>query len=432
MAKETPNKVKSWLKGLDTYWFGHGSPTTLGLFRIIMSSLIFVNLCMILVDFDAWFTQHGFTPQDVSKRYMGAPPLTGNVLGLPFSFHLPIIGDTMPRVNFLSGVYNDNITLAFYLATMVVTLLCALGLWTRLSSILMAIGIVSLHHRNGLILHGGDTVIRIGALYIAMAPSGAACSVDRLIGIWKGRIQPGPVYVSVWVQRLIAYNTALIYFTTFWHKYGLGSHWRDMTATWYPARLHEFDRFPVPEFLNNPPFIYFSTFVTLATELALGTLVFYRPLRKYVLLAGVFLHAYIDYSMNIPLFSYVMVTMYIGFYDGVEVEAWARRLGQRLAKFRVIVSLPERMRFRLGPGAAINAMDPLDLVDYTDGSSPAWEAVSRAKPVNPFRASLFRSVGAWPIGAVPYLWRRLLNKAVETAPTSTTKPEAPQKVKIRR
>lgn len=432
MAKAPAGKLKTWLAGLDRYWFGHGSPTTLGLFRICMSSLIFINLCMILTDFDAWFTEHGFTPQSVSHTYLGNPGLDGNVFGLPFKFSLPIIGDTMPRINLLSGVTNDTITLAFYLATMVVTLLCALGLWTRVSSILMAIGIVSLHHRNGLILHGGDTVIRIGALYIAMAPSGAACSLDRLIGIWKGKIQPGPVMVSVWVQRLIAYNTALIYFTTFWHKYGLGSHWRDMTATWYPARLHEFDRFPVPGFMNNTPIIYFTTFFTLATELSLGTLIFYKPLRKWILLAGVMLHAYIDYSMNIPLFSYVMVTMYLVFYEGVEVEAWARRLGQRLARFKAIVYLPARMRFRLGPGAAIQSMDPIGLVEYQPGTSPSWEAVAKDKPANPFRASLARSVGAWPIAAVPYLWRRLLNRAIETAPTAAVQTEARQKAKIRR
>jgi hypothetical protein len=99
-----------------------------------MSSLIFVNLCMILVDFDAWFTQHGFTPQDVSKRYMGEPELSGNLLGLPFHFELPIIGTTLPRINLLSGVTNDTVTLAFYLAVMAASLLCALGLWTRISS----------------------------------------------------------------------------------------------------------------------------------------------------------------------------------------------------------------------------------------------------------------------------------------------------------
>jgi hypothetical protein len=296
----------------------------------------------------------------------------------------------------------------------------------------MALGLVSLHHRNGLILHGGDTVMRISALYIALAPSGAACSLDRVIGLWNGKIKPGPVRVSVWVQRLVSYNTALIYFTTFWLKYGYGSHWRDMTATWYPARLHEFDRFPVPGFFNDLPMVYFTTFGTLAVELALGTLVFYRPLRKYVLLAGIGMHAYIDYSMNIPLFSWLMVSLYINFYDGVEVEAWAKNLGLRFARFRAKVFTPVGMRLKPAPAAALDAMDPLDLVVYQSGPSPAWAGEARSKPVNPFRASLFRSIGAWPIGLVPYLWRRLLNGALETAPEPVVHQHHRPRAKIKR
>ena len=397
-----------------------------------MSGLIFVNLAMILTDFGSWFTEEGFVPQRIAHTYFGKVQMAGNVFGLPFHFHLPIIGDTLPRLNLLSSVSNDTVTLIFYLLLMVATLLSTLGLWTRVTSVAMAIGLVSLHHRNGLILHGGDTVMRVGALYVALAPSGASCSLDRIIAIWKGRIERKPVKVSLWVQRVLSYNTALIYFTTFWQKFGFGTHWRDMTATWYPARLHEFDRFPVPGFVNNLPFVYFSTFFTLAVELGMGTLVFYRPLRKWILLGGVILHAMIDYSMNIPLFSYLMVSLYISFYDGEEVEAWAKRLGMRLGRFRATVCLPQRMRFRPGPAAAIDAMDPLELVEYETGDSPAWSAVASGKPAKPFRASLSRSVGAWIIGVVPYLWKHLLTGALETAPAAAVASDKPERAKIRR
>jgi hypothetical protein len=417
---------KSWLARLDHYWFAHGSPTTMGLFRAIMSSLVFINLAMIVVDWRAWFSENGFVPEATGKLYQGNIPLNGRILWFPYDLQASI-----PRLNILSGVTNDWLSLSIYIGIMMVTLLCALGLWTRVTSILMAIGIVSIHHRNGLILHGGDTVLRVSALYIAIAPSGAACSLDRLFGLWKGKIAPGPVRVSLWPQRLLAYNTALIYFTTFWHKYGFGSHWRDMTATWYPARLHEFDRFPVPPFMNNLPMVYVSTFFTLATELAMGTLVFYKPLRKWVLLAGVGLHAFIDYSMNIPLFSWLMVSLYISFYEGTEVEAWAKQWGTRLAKYKVLIRLPQRMALKPGAAAALEAVDPLGLVDYADGDSPAWEASANGRAVKPFRASLSRSVGAWPLAVVPYLWNRLLNSSLETASDSearTTRPSKKSKV----
>jgi hypothetical protein len=419
--------IRGWLKSIDEYWFARRSPSSLGLFRIFMSSLIFVNLCMIVIDFDAWFTERGFVPAATGQRYLGRIPVAGHFFTVPFDLHFSI-----PRVNLLAGVTDSGLTLALYVALMVATLLCAFGLWTRLTSILMAIGLVTLHHRNGLILHGGDSVMRISALYIAIAPSGAACSLDRIIRLYKGKVTPGPVLVSIWPQRLIAYNTALIYFTTFWHKFGANTHWRDMTATWYPARLHEFDRFPVPSFLNQLPMVYVATFGTLAVELALGTFVFYRPLRKWVLLAGVGLHAYIDYSMNIPLFSYLMVAMYISFYDGEEVEEWARRFGTRFARRRATVFLPAKMRLAPAPAAAIESMDPLELVEYVPGTAPAWEAKVGERRVDPFRASLARSIGAWPIALVPTLWKRLLMKGLESEPEPSVEPENSQRAKIKR
>lgn len=402
----------------------------MGLFRIMMASLTFINLAMISVDFNAWFSEKGFTPQSVTSRYQGPLPLNFNIFGIPV--YKPEIN--IPRINLLSSVYDDRITLLFYIGVMVVALLTALGLWTRISSILLAIGIVSLHHRNSIILHGGDTVIRIGCLYMALAPSGAVCSLDRIIGIWKGKISREPVRVSLWSQKLLRYNVALIYFTTFWHKFGFGSHWRDMTATWYPARLNEFKKFPVPGFVNELPFVYFTTATTLATELALGTLVFYRPLRKYVLLAGLLMHGFIEYSMNIPLFSFLMASTYLCFFDGEEIEAWAKKMGGRFLKLRADIFVPAGMRLKPAPAEALQAMDPMGLVSYSTGNRSEWSAESNGKAVKPFRASLLRSLGAWPIGVVPYLWKRLLSGAIEPKPEEEAPPtpRISKKVKVKR
>jgi hypothetical protein len=178
--------------------------------------------------------------------------------------------------------------------------------------------------------------------------------------------------------------------------------------------------------------VYVTTFMTLAVELALGTLVFYKPLRKWVLLGGVLLHAFIEYSMNIPLFSWLMVTLYISFYDGEEIEAWARQLGLRLARYKATIRLPERMRLKPAAAAALNSADPLQLVSYVPGESPSWEAEVKGRAVKPFRASLSRSVGAWPIGLVPYLWKRLLTSSLETAPAEPAVADRPRKAKIKR
>jgi Vitamin K-dependent gamma-carboxylase len=310
------DSLKQWY----SFWFKYGSPVTMGVFRILMGGLILLNLINIAPFFSDWFDPYGYLPANISGY-----ALDGHVrLGQDSGLHLV-------RINLLQGVESPALIAIFYGVTMLAALFTCIGYWTRISSIVLAIGIVTIHHRTTLVLHGGDTVMRIMAIYMAIAPSGAAVSLDRLFAVRKGKAPAIPPLVSMWPQRLIAYNCSLIYLTTTWAKW-FGQLWKSGDAAWYPARLNEFERFPVPSFLNDYPVVKFATYGTLAVEFGLATLVWFKPLRKWVLLAGVGLHLYIDYSMNIPLFSYLMMSMYVAFYEGDEVAAWWDRVKLRFKR----------------------------------------------------------------------------------------------------
>ena len=392
---------------LDEYWFGWGSPTAIGVMRIFIGITVFFNLALTFAGFDDWYTEHGFVPIRVENKYMGQVDSGFNFFGihgvLPFGWHIP-------RFDLIGGVTDSRITLAFWILTMIACVTMTLGFWSRTSAIVLATCIVSIHHRDAMILHGGDTLQRIAVMYMALAPCGQACSLDRLIGLYKGKIRPGPVLVSMWPQRLITFNLALVYFTTVWHKWG-GNYWREGTATWFPARLNEFKRFYIPDFVNQMPFVRLTTWGTLATELAMGTLVFYKPFRKWVLIAGLLMHGYIEYSMNIPMFSFSICALYITFYEGDEVSAWCKRLGKRLHGFALTVYLPQGASFQPGPGAAIAAADPLALVTYESGDTDGWKSVdAKGKTHDAASASRKRSLGGWVIAVVPGLWRHMLGQ----------------------
>jgi len=372
--------------------FGSGSPVTFGVFRMLMGSVIFVNLVMVGIDFDAWFSERGYVPWANADRWLGRD---------------------IPRLDLIAGVTDTRIVAAFYALVTLAALFTALGLWTRVSSIVLAVGLISLHHRNPIILHGGDTVMRAAAVYLAVGPGGAACSMDRLIALWRGRVPVMPAEVSLWPQRLLQYQMAIVYITTVWAKWG-GTHWVAGTATWFPQHLREFERFPVPKFLQDQPFLAITTYGTLLVELALGTLVFYRPLRKWVLLGGLLLHGYIEYAMNIPLFAFAMCSFYVAFYDGGEISAWAERLGERFARFRAVVRPPAGKRLAVGPGATLDAVDPLGLVRYEPGQG--WTAASATgKPLRAKFAAWIRSPGAWPLFAI---WSKLLDRSLESGSTA--------------
>ncbi len=375
--------MKEFLKALDRYWFSWGSPVPVGLYRICFGAIVLFDQLMLIPQYQDWFTETGFLPNRLALPWLGPQPTLGD--------------QTLARVNLLQGVTDPFwVALVFILAT-VASLFVMLGLFTRFSTILLAVCLITVHHRSPTILHGGDTVIRVMLLYLCMAPAGAACSLDRLIGLWRGKIQPGPVYAPLWPQRLMAFNVSVLYLMTTWIKYG-GNLWRDGTATWYTARLQEFERFPVPPFMKELPMVKVTTYGTLLVEFCLVSLVYYKPARKYVVIAAIGMHAYIEYSMNIPLFSMLMISSYLMFFEGEEITAWSRRMRPKLARFAKTIRLPGTLR--PGPKEFFSAVDPFGLVKIESGA----ESV----PAGAWRGA----VGAWFFAWIPGLWRRLLDRGI--------------------
>jgi hypothetical protein len=234
----------------------------------------------------------------------------------------------VPRISVIGPNSSDTWVVTVWVGSLILSLCFMLGFKARFTGILLALGLTSLHLRNPLVIHAGDTLLRLFVIYLALGQSSAAYSVDRVFEARRGIPQK---LVSLWPQRLIQIQIAICYLLTAWWKW-TGSTWVDGTATWYSSQLHEFDRFPVPDFVRNQPFVGITTYGTLLVEVALGTLVFYPPMRKWVLLSGIALHSYIEYSFNIPFFATTIVSGYIAFYHGEEVASWLQRFKARWLK----------------------------------------------------------------------------------------------------
>lgn len=407
--------VREWLRSVDAHWFGRGSPTSLGVIRILIGFLAFVDLLMIAVGFSDWFGEKSYVPLSTANWYIDPMPKNFTLFGFEKLLNVhPSLPISPPRINLLTNITDVRVIAVFYGLVVIFAFLTMIGLWTKFSSIALAVGLVSIHHRDGLILNGGDTVLRVAVLYLALAPCGLACSMDRLRALKKGKVGSEAPQVSLWVQKLIQYNVALIYFTTFWLKFGQGSYWRNMTATYYTAHINEFHRFWVPEFLVQPPMIYITSLMTLVIELALGTIVFYRPARRWVLMGGLLLHGFIEYSMNIPLFGFLVCSLYVSFYSGEEIAGFFERLGQRLKRFAVTVPIPVGQRLSTAGANFVHAVDPLHLVQYKPGKNTTLEATD-------VRHSWTRSLGAWPFGLTG-TWKKQLLSSMESAPENAATP----------
>src|SRR5437870_4514660 len=124
---------------------------------------------------------------------------------------------------------------------MAVTLLFTLGFATRVTAFLTWFAVLNYIHRDWAVIFGVDTMIAILLLYLAIGPSGAALSLDRLLARWwKGRraggglappVPPPPSVTANVAIRLLQIHLCIIYAAAGFSKLA-GPAWWNGTALW--------------------------------------------------------------------------------------------------------------------------------------------------------------------------------------------------------
>jgi len=288
--------IRAW----NRFFFAPVDPLPIALYRIVFGLLVMTTLVGLWPDLSVWFGADGVLPRDSAW-------LLNQGDRLDLTRWLPV-GVTPLRW--------------FFVALFGAALMLSLGLFTRVSAALVFLGLVSLHHRNPLILHSGDTLMRACAFFLIFSQAGRALSLDRLIRLARGREGLVTPFLPPWGQRLIQIQVSVMYVSTVCWKLR-GPMWREGTATWFTSQLVDFQRFPVPFLFDHLWTVRLVTWGTLAVELALGTLIWVPRLRYYVLRMGILLHLGLEYSMDIPLFQWITMSTYLCFLAPEDLRAAA-------------------------------------------------------------------------------------------------------------
>lgn len=302
------------LKDLQAAWnrffFEPASPLPVATFRVAYGLLVLFNLVLVWPDAGVWFTEQGVVPIRVEHKL-----------------------EPMARLDLMALLPGTEAAARIYLAALAgLAAAVTVGWRTRLMSVLLYLGLTSLHHRNVFILHGGDTLLRVLGFFLIFTEAGALLSVDRWLRLRRGEESLAPPLCEPWAQRLLQLQLATVYVFTFLSKAG-GEQWADGTAVYYVLQLEEFKRFPLPLIGDYLPLIKAATWATLAVELSLGTLVWVRELRYPVLLAGVALHLGLEWTMNVPMFQWVAMAAYLNFVAPGDLEACFARLEARVRRW---------------------------------------------------------------------------------------------------
>ena len=287
----------------DRFWFEPRSTATLGVIRIAYGLVVLGWTISLAPDLNNFFTSTGLVPQQPSVRWWFDPLQN----------------------------YPSHAALYALYAVLLIGCVCLLvGFRTRIASIAVFLGVLTLERRNPFVFNSGDLLVRNLAFYLMLAPAGAALSLDRWLKN-RDRFWEYPARAP-WATRLIQLQLSFTYAATVWAKVR-GTTWNDGTAVSFALRIGDLQRFHAPGFLTHN--IWASnlmTFGTLALETSLAFLVWNRKARPYVLWLGVLMHVLIAINIMVGFFTMAILTAYLSFVDPMTMERLidrARRRGKR-------------------------------------------------------------------------------------------------------
>lgn len=292
------------LAAWERFWFHPVSSVPIALYRIAIGLTLLANALLTAPWLDDLFGPHGIVSHATNSHVLGGPALD----------FLELLPATPLALHVFFGVH------------VLAALGLMLGACTQASAIATFLTLVSLNHANAVVLNGADDVLRLATFLLVFAPCGEALSLDRWWQQRQGAAPPEPEAQPPWAQRLLQLQYNVMYLSAVGYKLQ-SPQWRAGEAIYYVLRQADYTRFTVPLLKENFLASQVVTYGVMATEVALATLVWWRPTRYYVLAAGIVMHAGVEWSLNIGLFGYAVVAGYILFMapeDVCRAAQWAR------------------------------------------------------------------------------------------------------------
>jgi uncharacterized membrane protein YphA (DoxX/SURF4 family) len=282
------------------FFFEPIDPLPIALFRIGFGICAFITFLLLHSEWNDWFGIHSW----ISQRSMN-------------------IVEPQARLNLFSIIpQNDFWISALFWISIGACVLLTIGLFSRISSVVVYLSLVSIHWRNPFITNGGDDFLRVAGFFLVFSQAGAALSLDRLFRGQRTRSVAVIKDSSPWAQRMIQLELAFVYFMAFFNKVR-GQTWRSGTAVFYVLHYPPLARFALPHWALSSTAVQAETWSVLLFQLSFPFLVWFRRFRYPMLLLGLCFHFCLEYSLNVPLFQEDVLIAYVLFLDAETIRRWA-------------------------------------------------------------------------------------------------------------
>lgn len=285
-----------------TFWFRPESATTLGVVRIAFGVLMVGWTLSLLPDLTNLFGDRSVTPR-------------------------PQTADS--EWTLLAVVPGDGAVFALWTILLASSIALTVGWHSRLAALAVFVCVMSFQRGSPFVFNSGDALIRLESLFLVLAPSGAALSLDRRRtagSFWSAQMR------APWVIRLMQVQLTLIYLVSVQNKLS-GDTWREGTAVSYALRMTDIGNFSPPDWITNHALLMnAATWGALLTEIAIGVLVWNRRARPWVLAVGVIMHAMIMTTFAIAFFSLAMYVLYLAFVPSDTMKRFVEGVRHRIRR----------------------------------------------------------------------------------------------------
>ncbi|MBB01649.1 MAG: HTTM domain-containing protein [Planctomyces sp.] len=331
------------------FWFTPRDPFCLSVMRCLVGWMAFYSTLVWGIELESFVFPYGYNSAAFVSEYV---TFYEGPFALSFWYYVPP-----------AWIYPVH-----YLC-LAATFCFMIGLFTRTTSVLSLIIVISYAYRARFSNYGLDQILTILNLYLCLAPSGAYLSVDRLLKRYRsirdnllaGRsaeaVPVQPTVATNVATRLVQYHMCVMYFAAGTGKLQ-GDSWWDGTAMWRSLANAEYQTLDMTWLAYFPWFIQFMTHLTIFWEVSFAFLV-WRPLtRPVMLLLGLGMHFGIGLLMGMWTFATCMMFGYLAFVEPYQARAFFHFFKERLFQNRShVIDVDSRDEKKLQSVAWKKAMD---------------------------------------------------------------------------
>jgi hypothetical protein len=321
-------------QGWNRFWFQPSDPAPLGLVRLGAGLVAFYLVLTYTPDLETFFGANGL----VSREMLSALDLESSGADRLSVAHQ--IRESMPRYyrfSYLDYLDSPGLLKAGHWAGLAVLAMFAAGLFTRVTSVLALVVVLSYIHRGPVLTAQVEPVLAFMLFYLCFGPAGAAWSLDRWLALRRGRpassatnygpkgaasdpTAPRFSSAATISLRLIQVHLALLYVMMAVGKLSSDVWWSGSALWWLIAktesRLVDFTwlhRFPlVVDALTNAVVVY---------QFSFPVLVWNRLARPLVLGLGVVVWGLLALIAGLVPFALMMLVASLAFVPGETLRA---------------------------------------------------------------------------------------------------------------